>query len=315
MTPERYPVVSLSFAPDTPEYKGSRRKFWIRQTGELKPWLLKFPRPMTGEHWAEKITAELGHLVGVPCANVQLARSEWRPIVNSHRVGPSQCHDQSLATICESFLAVDSGPSTTQNENYHYYHGSEVLRMFMDDYDTTQRFQQRDHNIKNILSAMVQLMGIGTSRQALCSHEGLRVLASYVLLDGLVGNTDRHHDNWMINLIQNNGGSRIVIMPSFDHASSLGRELTDERRGRILRSNGMLNYLYRGRGGVFVDSRRRRALPPLRLAQLMCRWAPELMRDACNGVSRPADAALWEIIDQVPEESCLLWLRILLFRW
>ena len=59
-------------------------------------------------------------------------------------------------------------------------------------------------------------------------------MASYALLDGLIGNTDRHHENWMVDYIYYQGDQRYKVFPSFDHASSLGRELAEERRRDIL---------------------------------------------------------------------------------
>ena len=58
----------------------------------------------------------------------------------------------------------------------------------------------------------------------------LEQLASYALLDGLIGNTDRHHENWMVAYVPEGNDTVLRSMPSFDHASSLGRELADERR-------------------------------------------------------------------------------------
>ena len=105
-------------------------------------------------------------------------------------------------------------------------------------------------------------------------------LSSFALLDALVGNTDRHHDNWMLLYVVQGGNLRLRVAPSFDHASSLGHELTDERRQRTLySSNGILNYMKRGRGGVYIDAAQRRAPSPLRLAQLLCRWNSELAGD------------------------------------
>jgi hypothetical protein len=49
--------------------------------------------------------------------------------------------------------------------------------------------------------------------------------AGYLLLDALIGNTDRHQENWAVIA---NGGRRLA--PTFDHASSLGFQLDDERR-------------------------------------------------------------------------------------
>ena len=91
------------------------------------------------------------------------------------------------------------------------------------------------------------------------------------------------------------GDMIIEIMPSFDHASSLGRELTDDKRRRILESDGVLRYVQRGRGGIYVDDRRKHALSPLRLARLLCRWRPAFTRrtvDRIDSVSEPTRPAV-----------------------
>lgn len=67
---------------------------------------------------------------------------------------------------------------------------------------------------------------------------GSDMFVGYLLLDALVGNTDRHHQNWgMVAYCQ--AGSppesySFHIAPTFDHASSLGRELTDAERSERL---------------------------------------------------------------------------------
>ena len=60
-------------------------------------------------------------------------------------------------------------------------------------------------------------------------------IAEYLVLDAVIGNTDRHHENWGI-LRQRRGNVWYgFVAPSFDHASSLGRELLDSRRDRLLK--------------------------------------------------------------------------------
>ena len=58
---------------DEPERLGSKRKFWFRREDGVR-CLFKFPRHDFGKHWAEKVAAEVGGLIGVRCAEVQLAR-------------------------------------------------------------------------------------------------------------------------------------------------------------------------------------------------------------------------------------------------
>ncbi len=45
-----------------PEDMGTKAKFWFRRPGDDEPdWLFKHPRENTGEHWSEKIAAEIAN--------------------------------------------------------------------------------------------------------------------------------------------------------------------------------------------------------------------------------------------------------------
>ena len=58
------------------------------------------------------------------------------------------------------------------------------------------------------------------------------VFLGYLALDLIIGNTDRHHENWGI--LVGNGPKDAWLAPSFDHAASLGQILRDEERQRRL---------------------------------------------------------------------------------
>ncbi|MEO8658973.1 MAG: HipA domain-containing protein [Bryobacteraceae bacterium] len=55
----------------------------------------------------------------------------------------------------------------------------------------------------------------------------------YLLLDALVGNTDRHHENWAVLRLPD---GTVHLAPTFDHASSLGRNLLEEECAERLRT-------------------------------------------------------------------------------
>ena len=69
-----------------PEEMGSREKFWYRDPEHSETsWLFKYPRPDTGEHWAEKIAAEVARVMDIPHARVELAlfENERRSVTES----------------------------------------------------------------------------------------------------------------------------------------------------------------------------------------------------------------------------------------
>lgn len=59
----------------------------------------------------------------------------------------------------------------------------------------------------------------------------------YLLIDAWIGNTDRHDNNWGVLERSTSEGPDRLLAPTFDHASSLGRELNDEERHERLTTN------------------------------------------------------------------------------
>ena len=283
------------------EPRGSRTKFWVRFVGEPDRWLLKFPRPDTGEHWAEKVASEIGHLIGVDCAQVEFARYFGPPVAGHERADAAD--DELLpegvpSTICKSFLPGEDDAAWEVGA----FHGWEVLQFEVPGYDSEVVRGQREHNIRNIARVMYELTSDGQGNPGPGRERMLEQLASYALLDGLIGNTDRHHENWMVAYVPEAGDTVLRSMPSFDHASSLGRELADERRRRYLESDGVLAYLRRGRGGVYVNSTHERAPSPLALAELLCRWQPDFTRGTLERIEGLTEGQIRTAIGRVPLE-------------
>jgi hypothetical protein len=66
-------VIDVSaVAQDVVEQMGTQRKFWFIHTDGVR-WLFKYSCPQTGEHWSEKIAAEIGARLRIPVAHVELA--------------------------------------------------------------------------------------------------------------------------------------------------------------------------------------------------------------------------------------------------
>ena len=272
--------ISTSLAVE-PETRGGRTKFWVEGLyGDGVSWLLKIPRDGTGEHWAEKIAFEIGLLLGVNVARVELAR-----------YGGKQ------ATVCESFVPSESGDGDSEAAASEWAEGWEVLKSAMPDYDNGAIRPNREHNVKNI-AASIARMASGKDLDAL-----MKDLASYALLDGVIGNTDRHHENWMVEIRRGDGRAEVRAAPSYDHASSLGRELSDSRRRRFMSAEGgVLKYLKRGKGGVYVNRNRGRAPSPFRLARLISRWNADLARDFAERLNAAPDASFRAAIDRIPPD-------------
>jgi len=219
------------------EALGSKTKFWFRRNNEQ--WLFKEARENTGEDWAEKIAAEVAHLIGISASKVELAEFEGR---------------RGCALLSFAY----------QDRNEVLIHGNEILAGLVLGYDRNKKFRQSDHTLENITSAIRKLF---PSEEI--SDQVLTTLAGYLVLDALIGNTDRHHENWAILLVAE--GATLAVAPSFDHASSLGRELQDVRRQNLMRPGAVGRYARNGRGAIYLGSEDPRGANPLRLVEFGAR--------------------------------------------
>jgi hypothetical protein len=113
-----------------PEGMGSKEKFWYRAKEGEPEWLFKFPQPNTGQHWAEKIAAELAACLETFHAKVELA------VFQGQR-----------GSATESFA----------RDGRNLFHGNQILAGKVLGYDPARKFRQPDHTLGNIFLALERL--------------------------------------------------------------------------------------------------------------------------------------------------------------
>ncbi len=248
-----YPVMEIERSwTREDEAMGTKSKFWFRPDGKPPRWLFKHPQPGTGQHWAEKIAAEVAACLRIPHAVVELATFE------GHRGSVSRSFSVGGRTLL---------------------HGNEALAWTIP-YDPEKRFGQSMHTLANIFLTIDSIFH--TKEGAFAAK---RRFAEYVVLDALIGNTDRHHENWGFRIKRTRTGHRGFLAPSFDHASSLGRELRDEKRERLLREGMVQRYCERGRGAIYWQESGRHGPSPLSLLRSATPEFPDLFLPAASGVA------------------------------
>lgn len=265
-----YPIIEIQeewvFAP---EAMGSKYKFWYRQADGGVNWLFKRPRGNTGEHWAEKIAEAVANRLQIPHARVELA-----------------VFSRGMGSATESFVV----------DGEELVHGNQMLAVSAPSYDPDMRFGQSAHTLENIWAALDRVFV-----ESDAAEDAKRQFAEYVTLDAVIGNTDRHHENWGV-VIEWTGEEWVgFLAPSFDHASSLGRELTDENRDRILNENSVGHYAERGRGGIYWTRDDKRAPSPLELARLAAERYPRLFSPALENLNDLSESSLWQVVNRVPD--------------
>ena len=190
-------------APDQPEQLGTKYKFWYRDVHGRR-CLFKEGRPGTGENWAEKVCCELCTLLGIPHSHYELA--VWK----NHK-----------GVVTPSFVP----------EGGRLVFGNELLAGFVKDYEGERRVRARNHTMMRVMAVMNKGRDIVRMPDGYLPPEEVHVVAGlflgYLLLDALVGNQDRHDENWGLILLPD---GQVTLAPTFDHASSLGRNERDEER-------------------------------------------------------------------------------------
>lgn len=276
MTPasEQFQIMQLrADSPEVIEQLGSKPKFWFRFQGDVQPWLFKYTRENTGEDWSEKIASELAKLLNISAAQVELATF----------MGKRGCASRSFVETKKGFELI---------------HGSEVLAGRVLGYEKEKQWGQSDHCVENIIAAVAQVFPPHRRTQ------NLRILAGYIVLDALICNTDRHHDNW--GLLRRIGSKKKTVhsvAPSFDHASSLGRELLDDRRQMILLDrNGLERYVLRGKGGIFYRQTDAKSENPLQLAIKAANDYPAYFAPILHRLQQIHVEEMCAIVNRIPQE-------------
>lgn len=169
---DRVDVSSWRIQHDEPG--GIDEELWLTAP-DGRDWLFK---PITeheqlgfieGEDWSEKVSSEMGALLGVPCAKVELA--VWRDRQGS--------------------ISLDLKPPGWQLQP-----GSVLLPETAQDYIPGDRTRQ-GHSLVNIERA---LEGYGPPPDATVPHDfqGFDVFAGFLVLDAWIANRDRHDENWAV---------------------------------------------------------------------------------------------------------------------
>lgn len=211
-----------AWTPYRDEPAGENEKTWFQNPeGEL--WIFKRNRPhrSPNEHATEFIASRLAQLMGVPAATVRLAR-----------VG------KDIGCISRN---VKSDPDNQLDS------GSVFLSEIVADFDPRDR-QSRGHSLANIAGVLANVAPpIGFEESGLSARGWF---AGFLVLDALIGNQDRHSENWSIEITPD---GLYHLAPSYDHATSLGIvQRNPEKLARLIDdSAGVRSFAMRATGVRF----------------------------------------------------------------
>jgi hypothetical protein len=296
------PPIWRSVADET---GGTKKKFWAEDAGGRRV-LFKFRRgSATGDDWAEKIAAEIAELLGIPHAACELAvyRGEQGSI------------ERGIA----SFDFNERGRLGL------FVPGNELLLEVDPTYPREERYHVAAHTVDKVLSVLRLpfIRSPDLQESQVPAGDAVELFLGYLMLDSLISNQDRHHENWGVlqKLVQRPSVMPVprnmafpfptvkrtaTLAPTFDHASSLGWNLTDDERHSRLhsrdRSQDIRAFARKAKSALYGSPADRKPLSPLkafRLAAERCQAA----KDGWLAIARTlSEVRVWEILERVPEE-------------
>lgn len=213
------------------EPEGRSGKDWVREPGApvasreqdwlFKPVVVHAGGDRQGGDWAEKIVSELGFLLGVPCAEVQMAVRHGTRGSLSRNVAPNRWNLMLGYVLMEAVLPTYVGGARLPG--------------------------RPGHSPRNILGVLRE----GGPPPGFSDLDAAGVFAGYLTLDAWVANQDRHDRNWAV-LERADAPASRRLAASFDHTSSLGFNLLDRKREQIMeRAGGIEQWVGKGRANQF----------------------------------------------------------------
>ena len=159
-------LIDISF-----EQLGTKEKKWVTSVHDKsKRYLLKFSKASTGEHWSEYIAYKLCRVLNIPCATYEIINYAGR-----------------WAVISENLI----------EDGYEMVMGNEFLyKCFPTVYPQPVNFCSRinQHTISQVKQGLENVQ-IKESWGFPSNFTSFDIFCGYLLLDALISNQDRHHEN------------------------------------------------------------------------------------------------------------------------
>ena len=225
--------------------KGKRQKYDLRpnQTGVAPEdhwqWFWKAAKEAAPfETWSEVIACLIGDIIGVEVPDYYPSKFDdlWGVLTKSFLPGFPSASSDNVDILEIRFVA-----------------GADILADFENDYDrekgtnaSVQAFHRAKENLRELAVEKGYRIKFGQT------EDFEQKFFSILLLDSLIGNQDRHHENWGVvyrNEIYWDPNMYpipiidIMVSPAFDNGASLMRELKDDEHIRnILKRSTLQNY-------------------------------------------------------------------------
>lgn len=239
---------SLRICPDTFEFDFCipKHKYLFKEAikSAKDPREDRYP----DQYWSEIIAFKIGRLM-------QLSIPPAFVAINSETGEPG------------SLIEWFTGYSFHIDERYTP--GGDYMQAMIEGYD---RDKGREHNLNTIFSFSRLLKQHYNLNQDWKEYWGL-----CLCFDALIGNTDRHQENWGVLWNKSSGNCRFA--PFFDNGTSLGHELFPSKFLKTIKDEQMLAaYVRRGCHHMKWNLGERRRLPLIEGVRLYCEKFPNIIQ-------------------------------------
>lgn len=278
-----YKIIDIREEMDSPEDLGTKEKSWY--TWQEQKWLFKKSRPLTGEHWSEKVAEQLCLKLGIPHATYEMARFQGN-------------------------IGVTSPSIITDRTRWRMTLGNQLLMSSDNTYpgDDQQRFVRvREHTVARVMGILeTAKSGILPPFQGQFPGfmDAAGVFTGYLMLDALISNQDRHHENWAV-LLDDATGKK-YLCPTYDHASSLGCTERDETRQQRLTTNdrgfSVASYVRKASCALYKSKTDKKPLKTMDAFIIACEMQPRAAEFWLNKLSLLDEAETGQLLQRIPEE-------------
>jgi hypothetical protein len=277
--PEKYTIYDISAGYIFKDYEqlGTKEKHWVIDA-QGKKFLFKLGRPGTGENWAEVVACNIAKELGLPHANYFLA-------VENGKFG----------SLSNSFVPDDG----------RLIHGNELLF----DVSVDAEVRRKKASMKNHLLSSVRAVTkiLNNKPTSWNSINGIKtaedVFCGYLMLDALIANQDRHYENWGYILTRD---QTVHLAPTFDHASSLGRNETEiTMQDRLTTKDigrSMQKYVEKARPSLYASRHDTKALGTLDAFVKWGEGTPNAAKAWIDQLAAISENRIRNIIEMVPNE-------------
>ena len=232
------------------QLKGVLTKSWYEHP-ELGLCLFKaatsprVPIPNVRNDWVEKVVYEISKLLDLPTARYEFALA-W---------------NEERQSFVPGSLSVNCLPPGAES-----IPGGDLLANTLPNYEAGYPLS---YSVENVLKALAQNeVGCPQNWVGIAGIDrATDLFVGYLALDAVCGGVDRHPNNWEVMVVD----GRLDLVPSFDHGSSLGGNLSESTRATIAASGFAPNLMK----SAFWNNTER--IDPIQAFEIAVRLYPQIV--------------------------------------